>query len=147
MPSSSPKRPRGAPRGNVNALKHGFYSRRLKQHDLEGVDSADVKGLIEEIALIRVFTRRLIESVSPDMDPFELAFVLRALCMASSTITRVVKTQLLINSSNPGMHDAISQAILEVNRELGSKLITPEEADPSYSISPPSPGYLASSGR
>jgi hypothetical protein len=125
------KHTRGAPPGNLNALKHGFYSRRLKKRDLDGVDAADVKGLVEEIALIRVFTRRLIESVHPDMDPFELAFILRALCLASSTITRVVKTQFLIASSGSAMDDLIDQAILEVNQELHSKLLPPDEAAPS----------------
>jgi hypothetical protein len=136
MPSS-PKRPRGAPKGNLNALKHGFYSRRLKKRDLDGVDATDVKGLIEEITLIRVFTRRLIESVQPDMDPFELAFILRALCLASSIITRVVKTQFLIAESGSAMDDLIGQAILEVNQELHTKLLPPDESAPSCEADSP----------
>ncbi len=128
------KRHRGAPHGNTNALKHGFYSRRIRKRDLDGLDSTDVKGLVEEIALIRIFTRRLLESVHPDIDPFELAFILRALCLASSTITRLVRTQFLIASSGHGMDALIQQAIIEVNQELGTRLL-PD--DPPFTPSDP----------
>jgi len=125
----SPRR-RGDPKGNLNTLKHGFYTRRLKKRDLTGVESTDAKGLIEEIALIRVFTRRLIESIGPDSDAYELADILRTLCLASSTITRVVKTQYLITSSGSGMDDEISEAIRQVNAEFNARLFPPHEPDP-----------------
>ena len=120
MPTS-PRRP-GAPSGNHNALKHGFYTRRIKKRDLTGVESTDVSSLVEEIALIRVFTRRLIETIHPDSDTYELSEVLRALCLASSTITRVVKTQYLITSSGSGLDDEIAMAIRQVNAEFRSHL-------------------------
>ena len=69
--SPSPRRP-GAPPGNQNALKHGFYTRRLKKRDLTGVETTDVSSLVEEIALIRLFTRRLVESASPMPTPTSL---------------------------------------------------------------------------
>jgi hypothetical protein len=122
MPPSSPtKHPRGAPKGNVNAVKHGFYTRRLHKRDLIGVESTDVTGLIEEIALIRVFTRRLLESIGPDTDAYELAEFLRALCLASSTLTRIIKTQFLIAAAGPGMDNEISEAIKQVNAEFASR--------------------------
>jgi len=121
MPMSLSRRP-GAPKGNFNALKHGFYTRRLKKRDLTGVESTDVSGLIEEIALIRVFTRRLIESCAPEADAYELAEILRILCLASSTITRVVKTQYLLSTTDTGLGDEIDEAIRQVNAELRQKL-------------------------
>ncbi len=123
MPNSpsSIKKHRGAPKGNINALKHGFYTRRFHKRDLTGVESTDSTGLIEEIALIRVFTRRLLESIDPDSDAYEIAEFLRALCLASSTITRLTKTQFLITSSGLGMDDEISEAIRQVNAELRSR--------------------------
>jgi hypothetical protein len=136
MSLSSPHR-RGAPKGNFNALKHGFYTRRLKKHDLTGVESTDAKGLIEEIALIRVFTRRLIESIGPDSDAYELADILRALCLASSTITRVVKTQYLITSTGSGMDDEISEAIRQVNAEFRSRMFPPDQPDSLSTIESP----------
>ena len=49
------KRPAGAPRGNQNARKHGLYSRVLDEdQQLQLVKSRAVKGLDEEIAILRV---------------------------------------------------------------------------------------------
>jgi hypothetical protein len=129
MPTSSPRR-RGAPLGNLNNFKHGFYSRRLKKRDLTGVESTDVAGLVEEIALIRVFTRRLVESFDPNGDFYEHADLLRILCVASTAITRVIRAQYLISSAGAGMDDEITEAIRQVNAELRSKL------DPSASGAP-----------
>jgi hypothetical protein len=135
MPPTSSPRTRGAPKGNFNALKHGFYTRRLRKHDLNGVESTDASGLIEEIALIRVFTRRLLESIGPDTDAYELVEFLRALCLASSTITRVVKTQFLIAAAGPEMDDEIGEAIKAVNAEFAAKRLAYQNS----LASPPSP--------
>jgi hypothetical protein len=133
LPTSSIKRTRGAPKGNFNALKHGFYTRRLRKRELSGVESTDTSGLIEEIALIRVFTRRLLESIGPESDAYDLAEFLRALCLASSTITRVVKTQFLIAQAGPGMDDEISAAIKQVNAIMEARRL---EYQNSISSSP-----------
>jgi hypothetical protein len=120
MPPTSKNR-RGAPLGNMNNFKHGFYSRRLKKRDLTGVESTDVAGLIEEIALIRVFTRRLVESFNPNADFYEHVDILRILCVASAAITRVIRAQYLISSAGSGMDDEIAEAIRQVNAELTAK--------------------------
>jgi hypothetical protein len=120
MPPTSKNR-RGAPLGNMNNFKHGFYSRRLKKRDLSGVESTDVAGLVEEIALIRVFTRRLVESFNPDAGFYEHADILRILCVASAAITRVIRAQYLISSTGAGMDDEIAEAIRQVNAELVAK--------------------------
>ena len=135
MPSSSPRR-RGAPLGNSNNFKHGFYSRRLKKRDLTGVEATDVSGLVEEIALIRVFTRRLVEAFDPNASFYEHADLLRALCLASSAITRVIRAQCLIAAAGPDQDDLITKAI----RELTEKL---HLDDPSYVPSPDDPFLMS----
>ena len=121
----------GAPPGNHNALKHGFYTRRLKKRDLTGVEATDVSSLVEEIALIRLFTRRLVESCIPDADFYELADILRILCLASTTITRLTKTQYLLSTSNTGFDDELAEAIRQVNEEFNQKLPSFSQADPA----------------
>ena len=138
MPTSSPRR-RGAPLGNLNNFKHGFYSRRLKKRDLTGVEATDVAGLVEEIALIRVFTRRLVESFDPDSGFYEHADILRILCLASSAITRVIRAQCLITASDSGMDDDIAEAIRQVNAEIQAKRLA------LASSNAPSPGTLEGS--
>jgi len=114
----SNRRP-GAQPGNANALKHGFYTRRFNKQHLDGVESTSLSGLAEEIALIRIFTRRLVESTDLSADVYDLAGVLRAICLASATITRIIRIQSLLGSSTNDWQDAIDTAIHDISIELG----------------------------
>ena len=125
MSSSFPRR-RGGQFGNLNALKHGFYTRRIKKRDLSGVESTNIKGLAEEIALIRIFTRRLVESVDPAADLYDLAGILRAICLASTTITRVIKAQAFL-ANDPTEWNEIDEAIRQVRIEMGLDDPPPQE--------------------
>jgi hypothetical protein len=56
----------GAPRGNQNARKHGFYSSRVsrrEQYDLS--EASEVHGITEEMALLRVRIK-IIQETCPD---------------------------------------------------------------------------------
>jgi hypothetical protein len=120
MTSTTYHRGPGAPLGNSNAFKHGFYTRRIKKRDLSGVETTDLKSLVDEIALIRVFTRRLVESCDTSADVYELAVILRILCLASSTITRILRVNYLLSGSKSDLDREIEIAIREVNAELTS---------------------------
>ncbi len=61
MPPSSPTRRRGAPIGNSNSFKHGFYSSHFKKRPPSADETTVLKSLADEIALIRVFAQRLID--------------------------------------------------------------------------------------
>jgi len=55
------KRKRGAPRGNQNALKHGYYSKTFSPEDRFDLDiAADMEGVGEEIALLRFEIKKAI---------------------------------------------------------------------------------------
>jgi hypothetical protein len=116
--SPSPRRRGGQP-GNLNALKHGFYTRRIHQRDLSGVDDTNLKGLAEEIALIRIFTRKLIESSHESADLLEIAGILRAICLASSTITRIIKVQAFLVNDPSGFYQEVDEALRQVRLEMG----------------------------
>lgn len=107
----SPKRTRGGQPGNLNALKHGFYTRRFTHTDLAGVESTDFNSLMEEITIIRLYARRLIELDSQSADISQVANILRILCLASLTITRLVKTsqflQVNTNTASSDLHKAL----------------------------------------
>ena len=61
MGETPPKRKRGAPLGNTNALRHGFYSRFFTRTENSGLDS-DIKGeFVDEINLARVNAMRIAE--------------------------------------------------------------------------------------
>ena len=55
------KRKRGAPKGNQNAIKHGYYSRTFSPADRFDLDiAADMEGVGEEIALLRFEIKKAI---------------------------------------------------------------------------------------
>jgi hypothetical protein len=79
MPSNQKKR--AAQPGNLNALKHGFYTRRVSRSDLTGLETTQFNGLQAKIDLLRLLTRRLIDqsadatNCSPPLPPIMIFFV------------------------------------------------------------------------
>ncbi len=110
-PTPSVKRHRGAQPGNINALKHGFYTRRFTPNDLAGVESTDYNSLMEEIAIIRLYARRLIELDNQSADITQVSDTLRILCLASITITRLVKTSQFLRSTGDSSASDLHEAL------------------------------------
>lgn len=110
----SPQRHPGAPIGNTNALKHGFYSRRLKKRDLQGLDSIPQNSLAEEVSILRVLIRTLLER-SADQSDFDSALaLLRTVCLASDSISRLLRTQIILSQQQENELIAIIQrAVIE----------------------------------
>ena len=81
----------GAPRGNQNARKHGLYSRVLDEDQQLQLDKARaVKGLDEEIAIMRVKLLTLI-----DKYPERIDLQMRVI----ATIARMVRTRFDIGAA------------------------------------------------
>jgi len=59
LPPPPTKRRVGAPAGNTNALKHGFYSTQLRSGDLADLETYQFSGLIDAITMLRVVIRRV----------------------------------------------------------------------------------------
>lgn len=129
---AKPKRPRGAQPGNLNALKHGFYTRRAHKRDLRDLESSDFQGLAEEIAILRLFTRRLVECYAPSSDLMETILVVRTLCFASTCLNRLIRTQHLF--FGPGRDtpytDAFEQVMRELTEELERTYASDQPSDP-----------------
>jgi hypothetical protein len=103
---------RGAPRGNQNARKHGFYSRALDEADrLELEELTQVVGLDDEIALLRWKLRQLTEN-----EPGRLDLHLDA----ANTLARLVKTRYLITQEQKkSLKDAIAKVLTDIALPLG----------------------------
>ena len=110
------KKQRGAPRGNQNARKHGFYSRVLDEAQKLQLDEArEVEGIDEEIAVVRVKLLSLI-----DEHPQRIDLQLRA----ASTIARMVRTRFHITAGgNRSLKDAITKVLTDIAVPLGIKAI------------------------
>jgi hypothetical protein len=108
---------RGAPPGNRNAVKHGFYSRFFHKADLKDLENLDAKSLSDEINLLRLHVRRLSEFSLTLTDLGEYLEVLRVINLFTSNINRLIKTQVFLAKEAPGFQDMINQALEEVAGE------------------------------
>ena len=78
------KRKRGAPKGNQNARKHGFYSKVLDEAEQFDFELASgVNGIDDEIALLRVKIKSILEK-----DPENIKLIMQA----TNTLAGLVKT-------------------------------------------------------
>ena len=103
---------RGAPNGNHNARKHGFYSRALTEAEkIELEEAGYVEGIDQEIALLRIKLRELVEN---EPDRIDLHFE------AANTIARLVKTRYQITKEQKrSLKEAIAKVLTEVAVLLG----------------------------
>jgi hypothetical protein len=105
---------RGAPKGNQNARKHGFYSQVLNEAEkLQLEQACCIEGIDEEIAILRVKLRELIQH-QPDRFDLHLE--------AANTIARLVRTRYSITSgAKKSLRDAISKVLTDIAIPLGLK--------------------------
>jgi methyl-accepting chemotaxis protein len=116
MPNS-----RGAPKGNLNALKTGFYSRLFHASEAGDLTSDPPTSLEHEITLLRVMIRRTMELADGIDDLREATRVLDALGAAAGRLSTLMRVQKSLNEGQSGLADEISIAIQQVNAELRNK--------------------------
>jgi len=106
------KRRRGAPKGNQNARKHGFYSKVLDEAEqLDFELATGVEGIDDEIALLRVKIKSLLEH-----DPENIKLIMEA----TSTLARLVRTRYDISKEDrKGLKEAIGNVLRDVALPLG----------------------------
>ena len=110
--SAEAKRKRGAPKGNQNARKHGFYSKVLDEAErLDFELATGVEGIDDEIALLRVKIKSLIAH-----DPDNIKLIMQA----TSTLSRLIKTKYNISKKDKkGLKEAIANVLRDVALPLG----------------------------
>jgi hypothetical protein len=96
-----PRKP-GAPSGNKNAYRHGFYSRQYKAAERRALDAATLADLAGEIEFVRVQLRRFIEAQAalpgPPRPETQIA-ILRATTLAAESINGMIRTQLVFGQA------------------------------------------------
>ncbi len=114
MPDTTLKaeRKRGAPKGNQNARKHGFYSRVLdKAEQLDFELATGVEGIDDEIALLRVKIKSILEN-----DPENIKLIMQA----TNTLAGLVKTRYNITKEQKkGLKEAIGNVLRDIALPLG----------------------------
>jgi len=109
---SKTTRGRGAPKGNQNARKHGFYAKVLDEAEQLDLELASgVEGIDDEIALLRVKIKSILEK-----DPENI----RLLAAATNALARLVKTRYNITKEQKkGLKEAIGNVLRDVALPLG----------------------------
>jgi len=134
QPPSPPKSHRGAPRGNKNALKHGFYARHFDKVDLADLKAVSFDGLNDEITMLRVFMRRLIERYQSSDDLASALAVVRALSIASFSLARLIHLQhTMAPSASDELRQAVKQVLasIEQEREASTAPVAPPNNPPT----------------
>jgi hypothetical protein len=116
-------RPVGAPKGNHNALKHGFYSTRFSasgQPPSRALasgpsDEPNTLDLSDEITLLRLSIARVVNLTPPEETLDSARETLRLLCLASTAISRLVRAQYLIHGQEG---ETISEYIGRIAEEV-----------------------------
>jgi hypothetical protein len=122
MPTTQPKtNPRGAPKGNLNALKHGFYSRLFRSEENCELNEDESTSLEHEITLLRVMIRRTMALADGIDDLKDATRVLDALGAAAGRLANLLRAQKSLAEPRSQVADEISIAIQQVNQELRRK--------------------------
>lgn len=122
-PQTPTKKRRGAPLGNRNAFKHGFYARQFNHLNLAGLSNPQSDDLDTHIDLIRLSTRRLLESSDSFTDFQSALAALRAVTQASLAFSRLLRTRFLIHGL-PGIGSSVS-----TGRPCGSRQARPSRPE------------------
>ncbi len=101
----------------MNAYKHGFYADKLKDREIDDLDEYVLEGLQEEIAVMRVFMRRVIALAKGENDIDKAIGNLGALGLASTRLAGMLKTQKLLGGNQDEVAEALSNALSEVLAE------------------------------
>ena len=112
------KRQRGAHPGNLNAFKHGFYSKLFEPLDREDIENLLSMDLEEEIVMLRKATQHTF-GLAYQVDDIDQAIkVLGALGLASIRTSRLLKSQKELGDGDQAL-SVVSNAINEVLKEWG----------------------------
>ena len=103
---------RGAPKGNQNARKHGFYSRVLDEAEQLDLELATgVEGIDDEIALLRVKIKSVLAH-----DPDNVKIIMQA----TNTLAGLVRTKYNISKKDKkGLKEAIANVLRDIAIPLG----------------------------
>jgi len=103
---------RGAPKGNQNARKHGFYSRALTEAEKVDFEEASlIEGIDQEIAFLRL---KLMELAEREPDRVDLHLE------AANTIARLVRTRYQISKEQKkSLKEAVHKVLTDIAVPLG----------------------------
>lgn len=88
-------RKRGGQPGNVNAFRHGMYSKFLKPEERRKREGSQRADLAEEIQLVRVIIHRIISTLDTSGNLPQLEHYLSIISLAGQRLGNMLRTQKL----------------------------------------------------
>ena len=122
LPGGTPKRGRGAPPGNLNAWKHGFYARVFTPAEKERLQGGEVDQLRHEETLLRVLILRVwrsLRSVRSIITYHEYLFTTRSICYAVFVIAKLQRARRCLFGDQTDLEKDIQVGISEACADLG----------------------------
>ncbi len=116
--NSKEKRSRGGQRGNLNALKHGYYSRQFHEGEIADLEEQFTEGLQDEIAMMKVITRRVLELAEGTDSLGEGLSLLGGMGLATTRLASLMKAQKLVFGGMDSFESVLSKTIDELMAEF-----------------------------
>ena len=114
------KRKRGGQPGNLNALKHGFYTPRFQEGEIEELEKlVDEIDLRSEINMMRVVGSRVMGKISSGATLEDIKTCALLLDRCAGRVGSLARLQQVITGKTDGLDNALHQALVEVAEELG----------------------------
>lgn len=126
---------RGAPRGNKNAFRHGFYARDLGVISPCKLDEYELRNLMGEVSMIKDYMHILYKKNLASDDADVLTDTLRALSLAGMAVSRLLLTNSRVRitrSSDSTLDDLLADmnsAAARANRLASSSAISLDDDD------------------
>lgn len=119
-PTAAPgRKKRGAQAKNTNALKHGFYSRNFQELETKDLDAMLLEGIDDEIYMLRVATRRVMDLATSADDLMTATTTLDTLGAAATRLAGLLKTKRLLSpSAGNDVARSIGEALAAVVKEM-----------------------------
>jgi len=103
---------RGAPNGNKNAMRHGFYAKNLGLTSPSKLDEFELRNLMGEVAMVKDYMHILYTKNLASDDPIVLTETLRALSLAGMAVSRLLlvhcQVRITRSSSSSSLNDLLA---------------------------------------
>ena len=110
-----PKKKRGAPSGNQNAFKHGFYARNLGLVSPTQLPEKELRNLLGEAAMLKDYMYILYNCNITSHDSAVLADTLRALALASMAVARLLQVHNHIRVAPAGNLSSLDDLLADMD--------------------------------
>ncbi len=105
---------RGAPNGNKNAMRHGFYAKNLGLTSPSKLDEFELRNLMGEVAMLKDYMHILYTKNLASDDPIVLTETLRALSLAGMAVSRLLLVHCQVRITRSGSGSSLNDLLADM---------------------------------